>query len=249
MPENVKVKNLLGTGERVNIENIGSDFVSLASHQLRTPLSAIKWNIEILLKERQGRLTIRQKQYLEEIYRLNERAINLVNDLLDVSRIQEGQIHLQYTLIRAEDIIEEVIQSFSSLIKTTKIKVNFEIVNGPLPKILTDAEKLKRVVINLLSNAIKYTPQNKEVHVSVEKKDRYLKVSIADSGVGITKEERKKIFSKFFRSPRIIKIAPDGTGLGLFIAKFLLKAMGGKISFQSRDGMGTTFYFTLPLKN
>lgn len=244
----MRFKNILGKGEKAEIESIESDFVSLASHQLRTPLSAVKWYVEILLKDKENTLTRKQREHLAEIYRSNERAINLVNDLLDVSRIQEGHIQLEYRPTRVEDVVEEIISNFETLLKTNKVSVDFEIINGPLPKIETDAEKLKRVLSNLLSNAIKYTPPQGKITVIVEKKPREIKISVTDSGLGIATSDQPKIFRKFFRSSKAIKFTPDGTGLGLFIAKSLIETMGGKIGFASAEGKGTTFYFSLPIK-
>lgn len=244
----MKFKNILGSGEKVSIENITSDFVSLASHQLRTPLSAIKWNTEILLGQKQGRLNPKQLVSLHEIYRSNQRAIDLVNDLLDVSRIQEGRIHLELRPTKVEDVIEEIMDNFIALIKASGVSINFAILNGPLPVVEADREKLKRVIINLLSNSIKYTPARGSIKISVEKNKQHLTISVADSGIGLSKTDREKVFGKFFRSPRVVKVAPDGTGLGLFIAKSLVQAMGGKIGFHSQEGKGATFYFTLPLK-
>lgn len=244
----MRFTNILGKGEQANIENIKSDFVSLASHQLRTPLSAIKWFAEMLLAQKQGKLNAKQLEYLRDIYRSNERAINLVNDLLDVSRIQEGQIHLEFRPTKVEKVIEEIIDSFNTLIKASQVSINFEILNGPLPPIETDQEKLKRIIINLLSNSIKYTPAQGNIHMAVEKSNDHLTVSVSDSGVGIPKEDQSKIFNKFFRSQNVIKLAPDGTGLGLFIAKSLVEAMGGQINFKSKEGKGTAFYVKLPLE-
>src|SRR3989344_8890030 len=244
----MKFKNILGTGERASIKSIQSDFVTIASHQLRTPLSAIKWYAEILLSGRQGALNKKQTDHLQEIYRSNERAINLVNDLLDVSRIQEGQIHLEVRPIRIEKVIEEVVDNYNTLIKSSKVNVDFQIVNGPLPEVEADQDKIKRVVMNLLSNAIKYTPAGGRIQMILEKSKHYITVSVVDSGVGIPKEDESKIFEKFFRSQNVIKLAPDGTGLGLYIAKSLVEAMGGKIGFDSEEGKGTTFHFTIPLK-
>lgn len=244
----MKFKNILGGKQRANIESIQSDFVSLASHQLRTPLSAIKWYSEILLGQKTGKLAPKQLAYLQEIYRSNERAINLVNDLLDVSRIQEGQIHLELRSTRVEDVIEEIMDNLESAIKASKVTVDFEIVGGPLPKVEVDREKLKRIVVNLLSNSVKYTLAKGKIKISVEKNQNYLKISVKDSGIGIPKGDQAKVFEKFFRSVNVIKLAPDGTGLGLFIAKSLVNAMGGRIGFFSDEGRGTTFYFTIPLK-
>src|SRR3990167_636466 len=206
-------KNIFRRQDRANIESIQSDFVSLSSHQLRTPLSAIKWYVEMLLSQKQGKLTEKQLLYLQQISRSNERAINLVNDLLDVSRIQEGQIHLEVRPIRIEKVIEEVVDNYNTLIKSSKVNVDFQIVNGPLPEVEADQDKIKRVVMNLLSNAIKYTPAGGRIQMILEKSKHYITVSVVDSGVGIPKEDESKIFEKFFRSQNVIKLAPDGTGL------------------------------------
>src|SRR3989338_685750 len=242
-----KYKNILGTGEKISLKNIEYDFVTLASHQLRTPLSAIKWYCEILLSRRPGKLSKKQEQHLQEIYRSNDRAINLVNDLLDVSRIQEGSIHLELRPIHVEKVIEETLDNLGTLITASKIRVNFEIKSGPLPVVEADADKLKRAVTSLLSNALKYTPAGGSIGVSLEKKSDSVLVTISDSGVGIPKAEQGRVFEKFFRSPNVIKLAPDGTGLGLFITKSLVEVMGGKIGFTSQEGQGTTFFFTVPL--
>lgn len=245
----MKVKNILSNSSPVKIENIESDFVSIASHQLRTPLSAVKWNVEILLTQKAGRLTAKQIEYLQEIYRSNERAISLVNDLLDVSRIQEGEIHLEFRPIKVEDVVEEVIDNFETLIKVARVKMNLEIKSGPMPRVETDREKLKRVLVNLVSNAIKYTTAEGDVKIVIEQDGKFVKISVSDSGIGIATADQEKIFGKFFRGAKVVKFSPEGTGLGLFIAKSLVEVMGGKIGFISAEGRGTTFFFTLPIKS
>src|SRR3989344_1845970 len=242
-------KNIFRRQDRANIENIQSDFVSLSSHQLRTPLSAIKWYAELLQGQKAGKLTDKQLLYLREITRSNERAISLVNDLLDVSRIQEGQIHLEFRPTKVESVVEEILDNQSDLIKANHTNVNFEIKNSPLPQIQTDRDKLKRILSNIVSNALRYTPPGGNVHILIERTDDRLIKTVGDSGVGIPVADQRKVFGKFFRSANVIKLAPDGTGLGLFITKSLVDAMGGKLSFRSKEGEGTTFYLTLPLKN
>jgi len=241
-------KNIFRKSGAASLESIQSDFVSLSSHQLRTPLSAIKWYVEMLLSQKQGKLTEKQLLYLQQISRSNERAINLVNDLLDVSRIQEGQIHLELRPAKIEAVVEETIDNLQNLIKNKNITINFEIINGPLPPIVTDREKLKRIVSNVLSNAMHYSQQGGRVRVTVEKNTEHVLLKVADSGVGIPAADQPKMFSKFFRSQNVIKLAPDGTGLGLFISKSLMDAMGGQLAFDSHEGRGTTFYLKLPVK-
>src|SRR3989344_6554546 len=189
-----KLKNLLGSGEKVNLQNIQYDFVTLASHQLRTPLSAVKWSCEILLAGRAGKLAKKQEEYLREIYRSNERAIGLVNDLLDVSRIQEGKIHLEIRPLQVQKIIEEIIDSHGTLIKTAGVSLDYQIVSGPLPMVETDPDKLKRVMVNLLTNAIKYTPPGGKIRVALETKGANILISVADTGGGIPKNEKDRGF-------------------------------------------------------
>ena len=240
-------KQLLRKTKPVDIESIKSDFVSLSSHQLRTPLSAVKWYAELMLSKKAGKLNEKQEQYLRQIYRSNDRAINLVNDLLDVSRIQQGQIHLEFRPTKVETIIAEAQENLYDLIKAGKIAIDYEIVGGPLPSVNTDPEKLKRIMSNIIGNAIRYTPAGGKVRIAAKKDKDFIVMAVSDTGVGIPEADKKKIFDKFFRSQNAMRLAPDGTGLGLFITKSLIGAMGGKISFESEEGKGTTFRLSLPL--
>lgn len=244
----MRFHNILGRPKKEKLDHIQTDFVTLASHQLRTPLSGIKWYIEMLLSGRAGKLTEKQAEYLKQIYRSNERAINLVNDLLDVSLIEEGHVHLELRPVKVEQVVEEILDNFSALIKSSKVRVNFHIVGGPLPPAIADAEKLKRVIVNLLSNSVKYTSGGGLIEIKVQPNQHHLIFSIADSGVGIPVADQRSVFQKFYRGQNVARLSPDGTGLGLFIAKSLIGAMGGKIWFESEEGKGTSFYFTLPTK-
>jgi len=233
---------------KTSVEQLQSDFVSLSSHQLRTPLSAIKWFTEILLKQRTGKLNRKQIDYLREIQNSTERAIALVNDLLQVSRVQEGKLHLDLTTIDFAALASEIIELYRSKFESGKISVNFEVLHGPLPQVHADKIKLKRVFENVLANAIHYTPTNGSVDIKLKRNDGEILCSIIDTGVGIPQDQQNTVFTKFFRATNAAKIQPDGTGLGLFIARALLSAHGGKIWFESSEGTGTTFFFTVPLK-
>jgi len=234
--------------EDSQIEKLKTDFISLSSHQLRTPLSAVKWFTEILMTQRAGKLNKKQLEYLREVHHSNERAIALVNDLLQVSRVQEGQLHLDLTKFDIGVLLEEVIEANRAELTGREITINFEIINGPLAKVLADKIKVRRVMENLLNNAIRYTPRSGRIEIKLKNADKVIECSISDSGVGIPQDEQESIFSKFFRATNVTKIQPDGTGLGLFIAKSLIEAHGGKIWFESSDTEGTTFYFTVPIK-
>lgn len=227
-------------------ERLKTDFITLSSHQLRTPLSAIKWFIEILLTQRNGKLNKKQVEYLLEIQRSNERAIALVGDLLQVSRISEGKLHLDLIQADLATLIEEVVDSSRLLMTNKNTTFHLEIINGPLPKILMDKTKIRRAAQNILMNAIKYTPKGGHVNVILKKNSRDVVCSITDNGIGIPADQQNKVFERFYRATNASRMDPEGTGLGLYITKSLIEAHKGKIWFESEEGKGTTVYFSLP---
>ena len=235
------------TRER-EIERLKTEFVSIAAHQLRTPLSAIKWTLKMLLDGDIGTLTAEQVEFLMKGYESNERMIVLINDLLNVARIEEGRIVYDLTLHSLEEIIEEIIRGLSAVIKKKKIKLVFEKPKKPLPKIKIDKEKIGIVIQNLIDNAIRFNKINGIVTVSIKCDKINLEVTVQDDGIGIPKEQQKRIFNKFFRADNALKIETEGTGLGLFIAKNIVEAHKGKISFKSKKDKGTVFKFILPVK-
>jgi len=230
------------------IESMKTEFVSIAAHQLRTPLSAIKWTIRMFLIGDLGKITKEQTNFLEKTYQSNERMINLINDLLNVTRIEEGRYLYKPTLVNFENLIQTAMESFKEKIKTRKINFKFEKPKEKIPKIKVDIEKMQLVIQNLLDNAIRYTLEGGKITVSLKYKEKELKFSIQDTGIGISKEQQKRIFTKFFRTVNAVKMETEGSGLGLFIAKNIIDAHGGKIWFESEKGKGSTFSFSLPFK-
>lgn len=228
-------------------ERLKTDFITLSSHQLRTPLSAIKWFAEILMTQRNGKLNKKQVEYLKEIQHSTERAISLVNDLLQVSRVDQKKMHLDLSEIDSINLLEEVVESYHSLMVNKNLTFHMEIINGPLPIIKGDKVKIRRVMQNLLLNAIKYTPKGGHIEVMLKNDTKDIICSIADNGIGIPADEQNKIFERFFRSVSATRVEPDGTGLGLYIAKALVEVHKGKIWFESQEGKGTTFYFSMPI--
>ncbi len=228
------------------IEQMKSQFVSVAAHQLRTPLSIIKWSLSLL---REGkRLSKEDKDLVLKAYQTNERMIDLVNDLLNVARIEEGRFVYEPKIVEFSEIVESVYNSLKEYAKQKKIEFKLEISEGK--KIVkVDVEKISLAVKNLIENALKYTPEKGKVEVSVKerKKRRELVFSVKDTGVGIPKDQQERIFTKFFRGANVVRMQTEGTGLGLFITKNIIEAHGGKIWFKSQENKGTTFYFTLPL--
>jgi signal transduction histidine kinase len=230
------------------LDKMKSDFISIAAHQLRTPLSAIKWAIKMVLDGDTGKLNEEQSGMLFKGYQSNERIIELVNDMLNVSRIEEGRFGYSFS---EGDILKEldfVVDSLQGKIKEKNIKLSV-IKPETVPSILMDQQKMTLVLQNLIENAIKYTPDRGSVDITMELAGDFLKTRVKDSGVGIPEEDKEKMFSKFFRASNVTRMQTEGSGLGLFIVKNIIKKHGGEISFDSKEGIGTEFVFSLPLKN
>lgn len=242
-----------------------TDFVALASHQLRTPLSIIKWYIDFLLNGDAGNFTEEQENYLKQVYLSNERLIELVNALLDVSRIDLGTFSIEPEMtdivFKAEEAIEKFGKDISS--KNLYIKKRFQ----KIPTISIDPRLTGIVFEQILSNSVKYTPDGGTVSVDIKKTEKDVLIEISDTGCGIPREEQPKVFSKLFRAYNVKKIESIGTGLGLYIVKAIIEKSGGKIWFESpsldillsednkekdvpidKRHLGTSFFITIPLK-
>jgi signal transduction histidine kinase len=231
------------------IEKLKTEFISLVAHQLRTPLSAIKWALEMLLESEGEKLPLEQKDLLEKAYQSNERMILLIKDLLDVTKLEEGKYIFSFSLEDLEEITQEVIDSYQKVIQKKNLKFEFQKpIDEKLPKVKVDREKIKLAIENLIDNAIKYTPAGGKVTVSLESDKLKLELRVEDSGIGIAKNQQERVFSKFFRTSKAMQMEPDGSGLGLYLAKNIIEAHKGEIGFQSKEGQGSIFWFTLPLK-
>lgn len=234
------------TREKI-LDKLKTEFISVAAHQLRTPLSAIKWVIDMVVKGDAGKLNKEQKELLDKAYKSNERIIVLVDDLLNVSRIEEGRFGYNFTKNNFQDVLKIALENNEAAITKKSIVLETKI-KGKIPKISMDGEKIVMVLQNLLDNAIKYTPPKGRIVMTVEKKNNDLVFNIKDSGVGIPKKDQAKLFSKFFRADNVVRMETEGTGLGLFIAKNVIEKHGGRIVCNSKEGEGTEFMFTLPVK-
>jgi PAS domain S-box-containing protein len=224
-----------------------TDYVSVAAHQLRTPLSSINWYTEALLKNTETALSDKQRGYLLEIDSANKHLTSLVNTLLDVSRIEHGLETVESTSVNILKVIDSEIheQKVSALQKTIKLGFESTFKN---PYATGDERNIRIVVQNLLSNAIKYTPSGGKVMISVESyNSKNLVIKIADNGQGIPKSQQAKIFGKMFRADNARQSGIEGTGLGLYLVKEIVESMNGKVYFESDEGKGTTFYVVLPI--
>ena len=230
------------------VESLKTEFVSIAAHQLRTPLSSIKWALKMFLDGDLGRITKEQKKFVKKTYESNERMIGLINDLLNVTKIEEGRYLYSLAPTQLESVAQFVINSYKEEAAVKKIKLEFKKPANKLPLIAIDVEKMRLAVQNLIDNAVKYTKEGGLVAISLRLADKRIEFSIKDSGVGIPANQQERVFTKFFRAANVVRLETDGSGLGLFIAKNIIEAHGGKIWFESMEGKGATFFFTLPIK-
>jgi signal transduction histidine kinase len=224
-----------------------SNFISVAAHQLRTPLTATKWTINMILGESLGPLTTDQRGFLMKGYESNERMITLVNDMLVADRTESGKMQYQFSPIQIIDLIDNVLYEVAAVAHKKNIMVEMTERDTSLPKVTVDAEKIRAVLQNLLENAVKYTKEGGKIEVTAGADSGSIKVSIKDSGIGIPEDQQKNIFNRFFRAANALKVETDGSGLVLFITKNIVEKHGGKIWFESEQNKGTAFYFTLPI--
>ena len=229
------------------IENMKTEFVSISAHQLRTPLSAIKWTLRMLLDGDLGAINEKQKEFLEKTYRSNERMITLINDLLNVTRIEEGRYVFKVFLFDIEEICQSIVDSFQEKAERKNIELVFEKPEEKLPKVRLDNEKISLAIHNLVENAVRYTPSKGKVTVSLRRANMNIELCVKDTGIGIPGDQLDRIFSKFFRGANVMRIDTEGTGLGLYIAKNIVEAHKGRIWFESKEDEGSTFCFKLPI--
>jgi signal transduction histidine kinase len=238
------------------IDRAKSEFVALASHQLRTPISAISWFSELLLSGDSGKLTREQRDSLDQIYASNQRMAALVGDMLMVSSLDMKSLPVEPVKADIAAIAWAVHKGLEKGPLVGRKLTIHEDFAPDLPKVTVDRSIMHTIMHNLLSNAVKYTPDGGTVTISLSRSDDKLypassgslRIVVKDTGYGIPKAAQTKVFSKFFRSPNIKEKDTDGTGLGLFIVKNLLEYVGGRVDFTSRKNAGSTFTVTLPLE-
>jgi signal transduction histidine kinase len=228
------------------IDRLKSEFISIAAHQLRTPLTSIKWVIKMAMDGDAGTISDEQKDLLYKGYVSNERVIKLVNDLLNVSRIEEGRFGYTFQKMDFQEILNTVIENVEGEVAKKHIKL---VVNksAKIPKINIDKVKMIMAMQNLVDNAIKYSPDNTKVEITINKTDNFFKVIVKDNGMGIPAKDCDKLFTKFFRAGNVAQGEIEGTGLGLFIVKNIIDRHGGVINIKSQEGIGTEISFLLPL--
>lgn len=231
------------------MDRIKSEFVSIAAHQLRTPLAGIKWTVYSLLEKGLGRLNAEQKKFATDAYRATNRLIDLVNDLLDVARLEEGKTGFRIERHALIPVVKKISAEFKRAAAEKGIKFFVELPESGVPLFNFDEEKIGIVLGNLLDNAVKYTPPGGNITVRVKKEKNHIAVEVRDTGIGIPKEQASRVFSKFFRGANAQLQQTNGTGFGLYVVKNIIDHHKGKVSFQSEENRGSAFFFTLPLSS
>ena len=236
--------------EEKKIDKMRKEIVSITSHQLRTPATIIKGNLEMVLGGDAGKISKAQKELLDDTYMGNERMIHLINDLMDAAKIDEGKLVFPQEPTRLDELVAEVVKENAIFAKEKKVTLNFIPPPGPLPKVKISRQRVKQVFQNLIDNAVKYSAvgEKGKVEVTVESNGQELRLVVKDNGIGIPQADQDKLFERFSRGSNSTKMDPGGgTGLGLYIAKAVVEQGGGKVWFDSKEGEGTTFYASFPI--
>lgn len=244
----IATKELRHTNDKLRaLDEAKDEFISMASHQLRTPLTSIKGYISLILDGDMGKVPIKQRKMLSEAFSSSQRMVYLISDLLNVSRLKTGKFVIEAVDVYLPDVVEEEIDQVREMAEGKNIKIHYE-----KPKTFAilqlDDMKIRQVIMNFIDNAIHYTPENGKITVELVENQKSIDFKVSDSGIGVPKSEQHHLFTKFYRAGNARKARPDGTGLGLFMAKKVIMASGGSILFRSTEGEGSTFGFCFPKK-
>jgi signal transduction histidine kinase len=226
------------------IDKAKSEFVSLASHQLRTPLTATNWFCEMLLSGDAGRITKTQKDFLQQLSESNKRMIDLVNSLLSVSRIEAGKFSVEPEVLDIPAIVNGIFSDYSRQTKEKRLTVTTDF--DGVSKYVGDEKIIRLILENFISNAIKYSHENGEILLALNLTKKEIQINVTDSGYGIPAKQQDKVFTKLFRADNIKLVDTEGSGLGLYMVKALVEQIGGRVWFTSKENTGSTFYAALP---
>jgi len=239
-------KDLTETNTKLKALDINKDeFISMASHQLRTPLTSVKGYISMLLDGDLGEIPNGQKKALAQALDSSQRMVYIISDLLNASRLQVGKFYTERSKANLADIVKSEIERLHKRARAKKITVKTDIPKR-FPDDVFDENKTRHVVVNFLDNAIYYTPPGGTINVQLKTDNKSLVVKVTDSGIGVPKNEQAGLFTKFYRASNAKKVRPDGTGLGLYLAEKIITSQGGEIIFETTENKGSTFGFKLP---
>ncbi|KYK21094.1 hypothetical protein AYK25_03700 [Thermoplasmatales archaeon SM1-50] len=232
--------------ERINLDKSKSEFLSITSHELRTPITPLKVQLQMLQQEYFGKLTEKQKESLEVILRNTERLNKIIEDFLEVSRIEAARLKFIFRYTNVSDIIKETVKFMNGFAKQKNISLM--IICGTLPSIEVDPDRISQVLRNLIHNAIKFSPESSSIEIGAQVKKDFIRFSVKDKGVGLNADDQIRIFEPFYQVNGSPSKSYGGTGLGLTICRGIIEAQKGKIWVESTPTVGSTFYFTIPLR-
>jgi signal transduction histidine kinase len=228
------------------LDEAKDEFISMASHQLRTPLTSIKGYISMLLEGDLGKLTEEQKHVLNEAFVSSERMVRLIGDFLNVSRLETGRFVIDKHPVDLASLVSREISGLTQNAAAKGVKFSYKAPKN-IPIIEVDENKIQQVIMNFADNAIYYSKEKGKVVISLKKVKNFVEFTVQDTGIGVPKAEQAGLFDKFYRASNARKARPDGTGVGLFLAKKVIGDHGGTIIFESKEGKGSTFGFRLPI--
>lgn len=244
--EKIGLLTLVDITKQKQIENAKAEFVSLASHQLRTPIAGIKWSAELLQLDPDKKLDEKQRRYIDRLLVGVKRMALLVDDFLRVSRFELGTFQPEYTKFDLEDILRDVVKEQEEKVAQKEIEIR-TFFDKSLGQMYADQNLVRMILSNLFSNAVKYTRSGGTIHIGYKKIEGTVHISVVDNGMGIPARDQERIFTKLFRASNASRNVPDGTGLGLYIAKEAVKVLKGTLSFDSVENVSTTFKVVLPI--
>lgn len=229
------------------LDEAKDEFISMASHQLRTPLTSIKGYVSMLMEGDVGKVTDEQKHLLQEAFVSSERMVRLIGDFLNVSRLQTGKFVIEKRPIDLAQLVADEIDALGSNAASRDLSFSYKKPKG-IPLLMLDENKIQQVIMNFADNALYYSKEASTIQVTLKKVDGMVEFSVKDSGIGVPKDQQDQLFNKFFRATNARQQRPDGTGVGLFLAKKVIDAHGGEIVFTSKENKGSTFGFRLPIE-
>lgn len=234
------------TNEKLKaLDETKDDFISMASHQLRTPLTSIKGYLSMVIEGDAGKITDLQRKMLEQAFISSQRMAYLISDLLNVSRLKNGKFLIDPSPVNLASMVQQEVAQLTESAKSRNVSLKYSLPDS-FPELSLDETKTRQVIMNFVDNAIYYTPSGGTIEIIVEEREKTVKVTVNDNGIGVPKALQHHLFTKFYRAPNAKHARPDGTGLGLFMAKKVIIAQGGAIIFRSEEGKGSTFGFSFP---
>lgn len=245
----VVLEQLKQTNDKLKeIDEAKDEFISMASHQLRTPLTSMKGYVSMVLDGDSGSITESQRTLLQQAFNSSQRMVYLIADLLNVSRLRTGKFVITNKEVNLPQLVESELSQLTESAAARGVKFYYQKPEG-FPSVTLDEMKIRQVIMNYLDNALYYTPKGGRVYVELKADNEKIDFTVSDTGLGVPKSEQHNLFSKFFRAANARQMRPDGTGLGLYMTRKIIAAQGGIILFSSTEGQGSVFGFRFPLKN